>query len=322
MVAASRAEADEGGILGGSRIHASNGAVDDEVASEQEAFERARRYLSYLPSSVHEFPPRLARPATTRRAARIPGVRRARATAARSTRCGRSSRRWSTTGSFFEIGAACMAAPWSPDWPGSTAGQSPCSRAIRTYGGCWTADELGEGRAVRRFRADVPPAGGAPRRQPGFHDRQAGRSRSHHPRGRTRTDRGLPGDRPLVHGDHPQGVRRRRRRATRTTRVSTTAMRGLRRTGARCRSKAGSKRPTKPNWMRQTIAPHWQPRSRNDSTGCVLRSGRRRNSRSRKSSTHATRASCSANSPILPRRCARRDRWSSRTGLERRPQAG
>jgi acetyl-CoA carboxylase carboxyltransferase component len=45
--------------LGSSRIHASNGAVDDDVASEQEAFERARRYLSYLPSSVHELPPRL-----------------------------------------------------------------------------------------------------------------------------------------------------------------------------------------------------------------------------------------------------------------------
>ncbi|MGB7906247.1 MAG: carboxyl transferase domain-containing protein, partial [Steroidobacteraceae bacterium] len=46
--------------LGSSRIHASNGAVDDDVGSEQEAFERARRYLSYLPSSVHELPPRLA----------------------------------------------------------------------------------------------------------------------------------------------------------------------------------------------------------------------------------------------------------------------
>jgi len=46
--------------LGSSRIHASNGAVDDEVASEQEAFARTRRFLSYLPSSVHELPPRAA----------------------------------------------------------------------------------------------------------------------------------------------------------------------------------------------------------------------------------------------------------------------
>lgn len=44
--------------LGGSSIHAKNGAVDDEVESEEEGFLRARRFLSYLPSSVHELPPR------------------------------------------------------------------------------------------------------------------------------------------------------------------------------------------------------------------------------------------------------------------------
>ncbi len=42
--------------LGGSRIHARNGAVDDAVASEAEAFVAARRFLSYLPSSVHALP--------------------------------------------------------------------------------------------------------------------------------------------------------------------------------------------------------------------------------------------------------------------------
>jgi acetyl-CoA carboxylase carboxyltransferase component len=40
--------------LGGSHIHTRNGAVDDEAASEDEAFEKARRFLSYLPNSVHE----------------------------------------------------------------------------------------------------------------------------------------------------------------------------------------------------------------------------------------------------------------------------
>jgi acetyl-CoA carboxylase carboxyltransferase component len=38
--------------LGGSAIHTRNGAVDDEVSSEAEAFACARRFLSYLPSSV------------------------------------------------------------------------------------------------------------------------------------------------------------------------------------------------------------------------------------------------------------------------------
>ncbi len=46
--------------LGGSHIHTRNGAVDDEAASEDEAFERARKFLSYLPSSVHELPARAA----------------------------------------------------------------------------------------------------------------------------------------------------------------------------------------------------------------------------------------------------------------------
>lgn len=45
--------------LGGSDIHARAGAVDDVVASEAEAFARARRFLSYLPSSVYELPPRI-----------------------------------------------------------------------------------------------------------------------------------------------------------------------------------------------------------------------------------------------------------------------
>jgi acetyl-CoA carboxylase carboxyltransferase component len=48
--------------LGGSHIHTRNGAVDDEAASEQEAFAMARRFLSYLPSSVYELPARV--PAT------------------------------------------------------------------------------------------------------------------------------------------------------------------------------------------------------------------------------------------------------------------
>ena len=46
--------------LGGSGIHTRNGAIDDEVASEAEAFARTRRFLSYLPASVDELPPRVA----------------------------------------------------------------------------------------------------------------------------------------------------------------------------------------------------------------------------------------------------------------------
>jgi acetyl-CoA carboxylase carboxyltransferase component len=44
--------------LGGSDIHTRNGAVDDEAKTEEEAFEKARRFLSYLPSSVYDLPSR------------------------------------------------------------------------------------------------------------------------------------------------------------------------------------------------------------------------------------------------------------------------
>ena len=44
--------------LGGHQIQVEAGTVDDAVDSEEEAFERARRFLSYLPSSVWDLPPR------------------------------------------------------------------------------------------------------------------------------------------------------------------------------------------------------------------------------------------------------------------------
>ncbi|MFN4165739.1 MAG: acyl-CoA carboxylase subunit beta [Ferrovibrio sp.] len=46
--------------LGGSEIHARAGAIDLAVASEEEAFAAAKRFLSYLPQSVFELPQRLA----------------------------------------------------------------------------------------------------------------------------------------------------------------------------------------------------------------------------------------------------------------------
>ncbi len=45
--------------LGGWQIQTKAGAIDHAVDTEEEAFECARRFLSYLPSSVHELPPTL-----------------------------------------------------------------------------------------------------------------------------------------------------------------------------------------------------------------------------------------------------------------------
>ncbi len=43
--------------LGGWNVQCRAGGVDDAVDTEEEAFERARRFLSYLPSNVDEMPP-------------------------------------------------------------------------------------------------------------------------------------------------------------------------------------------------------------------------------------------------------------------------
>ncbi len=53
-------EASDKESLGGSAIHTRNGVVDEEVASEAEAFAQARRFLSYLPSHVGQHAPRTA----------------------------------------------------------------------------------------------------------------------------------------------------------------------------------------------------------------------------------------------------------------------
>ena len=44
--------------LGGWAIQLGCGAVDEAVDTEDDAFEMTRRFLSYLPSSIHELPPR------------------------------------------------------------------------------------------------------------------------------------------------------------------------------------------------------------------------------------------------------------------------
>lgn len=44
--------------LGHADIHTTNGAIDDAVDTEAEAFARARRVLSYLPTNVDQMPPR------------------------------------------------------------------------------------------------------------------------------------------------------------------------------------------------------------------------------------------------------------------------
>ena len=118
--------------LGGSTIHTRNGAVDDEVATEAEAFARVRQ-LPLVPAVVGR---RTAaarhahrrRSTTSRRIARRP---RSHASGARCTRSVRSSKRSSTAARGSSSGASTAGAR-SRDWPGSTVVPSRCSRTIPT----------------------------------------------------------------------------------------------------------------------------------------------------------------------------------------------
>jgi acetyl-CoA carboxylase carboxyltransferase component len=107
--------------LGGWQIQLKAGAVDQAVDTEEEAFAVARRFLSYLPSSIYELPPRGpqtddrerreewlsdAVPRDIRKPYKMRAIVEPWSTAARSSRCRR-----------------CTAAPSSPASPASTAGR-------------------------------------------------------------------------------------------------------------------------------------------------------------------------------------------------------
>jgi propionyl-CoA carboxylase beta chain len=133
--------------LGGAAIHAANGAVDDVASSESDAFQKLRRFLSYLPSSVHTL---AARDKTRDRADRTdPGLIDA---------IPRNPRQLYKirpiiesvvdTGSFFEIGARHGQAIVTgfarlDGWPVAVLASDPMA-----LGGLWTAATA---RKVERF---------------------------------------------------------------------------------------------------------------------------------------------------------------------------
>ncbi len=114
--------------LGGARVHARSGVVDNVARDEEDALAQMRRFLSYLPTNVSQLPP-ARRPRTTRTAAKRPCWRSSRAIAGRSTRCAGSWSWWSTRARSSRRPRA-SAAPRSPPWLASTDGRSACSPTI------------------------------------------------------------------------------------------------------------------------------------------------------------------------------------------------
>jgi acetyl-CoA carboxylase carboxyltransferase component len=125
--------------LGHARIHTSNGAIDDVVESEAEAFERARAFLSYLPSNVDELPPRGPRDDDPeRRDASLLDL------VPRNPRQTYKMRELIETvadaGSFFEIGcdwgrSIITGLARLDGWPIAVFAED-----VNVYGGGWTAD--------------------------------------------------------------------------------------------------------------------------------------------------------------------------------------
>jgi len=108
--------------LGGPEIQTKSGAVDEAVDTEEEAFACARKFLSYLPSSVYGLPPKIAGeddpqrrdeslmdaiPRDRRKVYRMRPIIEALVAAAASSKS-----------------AACSAARSSPGWRGSTGFRS------------------------------------------------------------------------------------------------------------------------------------------------------------------------------------------------------
>ena len=133
--------------LGGYKIQLGAGAVDHAVDTEEEAFECAKRFLSYLPQSVHELPPRCAQdddpdrrvewlidaiPRNIRKVYKMRPIVNALV----------------DEGSFFEMGkeygkSVITGFARLDGWPVALMASNPMS-----YGGCWTADTC---RKVEKF---------------------------------------------------------------------------------------------------------------------------------------------------------------------------
>jgi acetyl-CoA carboxylase carboxyltransferase component len=125
--------------LGDARIHTANGAIDDVAESEEEAFERARRFLSYLPTNADELAPRAERHDDPERRDEallsiVPRDPR-RVYKMRDVIAGVVD-----TGSFFEIGrgwgkSSITGLARLDGWPVALFAEDPF-----IYGGGWTAD--------------------------------------------------------------------------------------------------------------------------------------------------------------------------------------
>jgi len=274
--------------LGGAAIHARSGAVDEVVESEEEAFKKARRFLSYLPSSVFELAPR--GPTTDAPDRRdewlIEAVPRDRRKVYDMRRVIRAI---VDVESFFEMGRkfgspAITGFARLDGWPVAVLASDP-----HFYGGAWTAHSAAPGRRIRRRRSrgsSTSPAPSISRSCTSSTCRDSSSVSRPRRRAPSATARGLspPSTRRTCPGARCSSARRSASpaRGTRITRASTTASPGPRETGAPCRSKEASRPPIAPSSRRRRIDRSCMRRSRSGSTACARRSASPTTSASRR----------------------------------------
>ena len=246
--------------LGGSAIHARNGTVDDEAASEEEAIALARRSCPTCRRRCYDLPPRRPSddPADRREDWLISAI-------PRNPRAAYKIRPVIAAlvddGSWLEMGrrwgrSAVTGLARLDGWPVAVLASDPYH-----YGGGLDRRRQPEGRPIRRPGRHLPPAGRASRRPARLRHRRGGRKGRHDPPRRPGAGRRLPGQGAVVLGDPATGVRRGRRGPPERGPGRPTATPGRRATGARCRWKAASRRPTRPTSRRPpTPRPGW-PRS-------------------------------------------------------------
>ena len=173
VVAAAMGEAPDKETLGGARLQARAGAVDNIAEDEDDALAQLRRFLSYLPGSVWEAPPLVAGqdPPDRREEELVSIVPRDRR---KPYKMRRILEAVLDRGSVFELGAGfgrprdhLARAPRRP--AGGRAGVGP--RALRRRR---DRGRLGEARPLRGHVRPVPPAGGEPRGRARLRDRHRG----------------------------------------------------------------------------------------------------------------------------------------------------
>lgn len=125
--------------LGGADVHAKSGAIDDIAEDEDDAFDKARCFLSYLPSSIDALPPRAPSRDPVDRAdpmldSIVPRDRR------KPYKMRAILQATLDRGSFFEIGrhwgkSSITGLARLDGWPVAIIASDPM-----IYGGGWTAD--------------------------------------------------------------------------------------------------------------------------------------------------------------------------------------